>query len=215
MPTFPIRTRSRSLHDWMRASPEQFERERSPRKTVTWGVIAGVGAVLLALALLLPGAVVEVLHGGRRPGLAVLAAYLVPAAMLVTGVVMQWFSFRYRVRGGGVVRSGELFVVAGGLDLRGALDVLARGTRDPQLEATIAWLEAQRVDPRVEVGNQMVAIASAPESRRLWVGLLRMDARRRGDLWIDAEPVEVAGDAWFDVVAMRAAAARAATNTRG
>lgn len=185
--------------------PERFVRERSPGKTVFWAIVGVVGIVLTALVYLHPEAVVDMLGGRRRAGAAILGALVAPPALIVLGIVFQFVNVqRYRLRDGGVVRRGDIFVVRGDLDLRPALAAFRVGAEDEAgVRAALASLEASRVDPRVETGQQIVAFPEARQDRTAIVGVLRMDASDKGVLWIDEPPFEVAGDRYFEAASLR------------
>lgn len=208
--TYPIRTKPRSLRDWFASEPERFTRERSPKRSTFWAVVGLVGLVSTVLVLLNPDAVIDALGGTRRSGLAMVGAFVVPPVMVVLGVVFQFvWAHRFRVRDGGVVARGVLFIVPESLDVRDAFEAFATGGTSPErVYQAMRFLSANKVDPQVQTGQKIVALEASPADRLTFAGVLRMDRTKRGVMWIDQSPLTIAGDHFFDPPVMQAEASR-------
>lgn len=206
--TFPIRTTSRSLRAWYASEPERFTRERSPRRTIFWAIVALVGAVLTVVVLLDPQAVADVFGGRRRAGLAILGAFVIPPALIVCGIVFQFvWIHRFRVRDGDLVTRSTLFIVPGDLEVRDAFAAFSRGGTDPDgVRQAMRYLIDHAVDSRVQTGAKIVALAAATTPATTLAGVLRMDERKKGVLWIHQEPLTMTGEHAFDPRALRDAA---------
>lgn len=200
MATYPIRTTQRSLRSWFAAEPSRFVRERSPRRTIFWASIAVIGIVLTILVLLNMDAVAEMLGGRRRGRTALLGAVVLPPALVVVAIVFQFlWVHRFRVPGGGVIGSDELFIVPASLDVRDAFRAFAAGGTNPEgvIEA-MRFLDLHRVDARTQTGQKIVVLSASPDDCVTFAGVLRMDAEKKGVLWIAQEPLTITDEHFFD-----------------
>lgn len=196
---YPIRTKFRSLRDWFAAEPTRFTRERSPKRMVFWGIVAVVGLVLTVLVYLNPEAVIEFFGGRRRGGMAVLGSFLMPPAMIVVGIVFQFYwVHRFRIKGGGVLQGDQLFIVPGDLDVREPFRALAVGGQDLDgVRQAMRYLQSHQVDPRHDRGQKIVVLTESPDDRTTFAGVLRMDETKRNVLWINHEPLTLTGEHYF------------------
>ncbi|MFJ4173042.1 hypothetical protein [Microbacterium sp. NPDC089696] len=187
----PLRSKSRNLYAWFATRPDLFESERSPRKTITWGVIAGVMAVVALLVYLDPTATVELLGGRVRAGLAIAGAFALPPVIIIVSVIMIFVGARrWRVKGGGVLSNAAINSMSARFPVDRALDALREGSADSA--GVIAALSAMKKDAGDE---RLVTIWSSPADRAMYIAVLRVDGNA---VWFDTEPITVAPDRYFD-----------------
>ncbi len=204
----PLRSRSRNLSAWFATRPELFTSERSPRKTITWAVIAGIMAIVTLLVALDPAGTVELLGGRVRSGLAIAGAFALPPVIVIVSVVMIFAGARrWRVKGGGVLSNAAINSVGASFPVDRALSVLREGSADSA--GVIAALAAMKADS----GNErLVTIWSSPADRAMYIAVLRVDGTAQ---WFDTEPITVDPDRYFDAKAYDLAAARGKTSIDG
>lgn len=204
----PLRSKSRDLSAWFATRPDLFESERSPRKTATWGIIAGIMVVLALLVYLNPLATVEALGGRIRSGLAIAAAFGLPPVIFVICLVMIFLGARrWRVKNGGVLRNAVIHGYATGFPIEQVLAAIRTGSADSAgVIAALAALQKNRADER------LLTIWSSEADRAMYVGVLRVDGNR---VWIDDEPFAVDSDRYFDARKHDLAATRGLTSTDG
>lgn len=203
--SYPIRTTHRSLRSWFAAEPARFTRERSPKRTIFWAIVSLIGLVLTVVVLLDPAAVTENFAGRRRAGAAVLGAFVLPPALIVCGIVFQFlWIHRFRIRDGGLIGRGELFIVPHQLDVRDAFRAFAVGSTDPdRVREAMRFLDSHKANAEAQTGNKIVALSASPDDRTTFAGVLVMDPRRKGVLWINQEPLTISGEHYFDPRALR------------
>lgn len=165
-----------------------------------WAVVAVVGLILTVLVLLHPEAPGDAFGGRSRGGMAILGAFVLPPALVVIGVVFQFVRVhRFRVRGGGVIGRTQLFIVPASLDVRDVFAAFTVGGRDLEhVRGAMTFLTANAIDARVQTGQKIVVLQASPADRVTFAGVLRMDERERGVLWIDQEPLTITGEHFFD-----------------
>lgn len=187
----PLRSRSRSLNAWFETRPDLFVSERSPRKSATWLVIAGLMVVVMLVVYLNPEATVEALGGRVRSGLAIAGAFFLPPAIFAASIVMFFISARrWRLKGGGVLTNPVIHGVVAGFPLEQATAALQRGNSDSAgIVAALTDVIAHRGDDR------LVTIWTSDADRAMYIGVIRVDGK---DLWIDSEPVTVDPALFFD-----------------
>lgn len=204
----PLRSKSRDLSAWFATRPDLFESERSPRKTATWGTIAGIMVVLALLVYLNPLATVESLGGRIRSGLAIAAAFGLPPVIFVICIVMIFLGARrWRVKGGGVLRNAVIHGYAARFPIEQVLTAIRTGSADSAgVIAALAALQKNRADDR------LLTIWTSEADRAMYVGVLRVDGNR---VWIDTEPFAVDSDRYFDARKHDLAATRGLTSIDG
>lgn len=204
----PLRSRSRNLSAWFATRPDLFTSERSPRKTITWAVIAGIMAVVTLLVFLDPTGTVELLGGRVRSGLAIAGAFALPPVLMVVSVVMIFAGARrWRVKGGGVLSNAAINSVSASFPVDRALSALREGHADSA--GVIAALAAMKKDTGDE---RLVTIWSSPTDRAMYIAVLRVDGNVQ---WFDTEPITVDPERYFDAKKYDLAAARGRTSIDG
>ncbi|MEV4669255.1 hypothetical protein [Microbacterium sp. LWO12-1.2] len=195
----PLRSKSRSLYPWFATRRDLFESERSPKKTTTWGIIAGLMAVLALLIYLNPEATVDLLGGRVRSGLAIGGAFALPPVVFVVSIVMIFVGARrWRIKGGGVLTNPVIHGVSAAFPLEPVLDAIRAGRSEG--DTIVAGLSAMQ---KARADERLLTIWASEEDRIMYVGVLRVD----GDaVWIDAEPFRVDGDRYFDAKELDATA---------
>lgn len=204
----PLRSKSRNLYTWFATRPDLFESERSPRKTTTWAVLAGVMLILALLVYLNPLATVETLGGRIRGGLAIAAAFAMPPVLFVICVVMIFVAARrWRVKGGGVLVNPVIHTYGSGFPIEQALAAIRTGSADSAgIIAAFTALQKDSGDDR------LITIWSSDADRAMYVGLIRVDGKK---LWIDTEPFAVDPERYFDAKKHNQAASLGHTTTDG
>lgn len=205
----PLRSKSRNLYTWFATRPDLFESERSPRKTTTWAVIAGIMVVLALLVYLNPTATVETLGGRIRGGLAIAAAFAMPPVIFVLCIVMIFVAARrWRVKGGDVLLNPVIHSYGPGLPVEQVVAALRTGNADSA--GVIAALAALQKDPGTQ---RLLTIWSSDADRAMYVGLIRVDDADK--LWIDTEPITVDPERYFDAKKHNLAASLGRTSVDG
>ena len=197
----PLRSRSRSLNAWFETRPDLFASERSPRKSATWLVIAGLMVVVMLVVYLNPEATAETLGGRVRSGLAIAGAFFLPPVIFVASIVMFFISARrWRVKGGGVLTNPVIHGVAAGFPLERATAALQRGNSDSAgIVAALTDVIEHRGDDR------LLTIWTSDADRAMYIGVIRVAGK---DLWIDSEPVAVDPALYFDAKELNRTAMR-------
>lgn len=204
----PLRSKSRNLYTWFATRPDLFASERSPRKTTTWAVLAGVMLILALLVYLNPLATVETLGGRIRGGLAIAAAFAMPPVLFVICVVMIFVAARrWRVKGGGVLVNPVIHTYSSGFPIEQALAAIRTGSADSA--GVIAAFTALQKDSG---DDRLITIWSSDADRAMYVGLIRVDGNK---LWIDTEPFAVDPERYFDAKKHNQAASLGHTTTDG
>jgi hypothetical protein len=186
----PLRSKSRNLYTWFATRPDLFESERSPRKTTTWAVLAGVMLILALLVYLNPLATVETLGGRIRGGLAIAAAFAMPPVLFVICVV-----------------NPVIHTYSSGFPIEQALAAIRTGSADSA--GVIAAFTALQKDSG---DDRLITIWSSDADRAMYVGLIRVDGNK---LWIDTEPFAVDPERYFDAKKHNQAASLGHTTTDG
>lgn len=197
----PLRSRSRNLYTWFATRPDLFVSERSPRKSATWLVIAGLMGVVMLLVYLNPESTAELLGGRVRSGLAIAGAFFLPPAVFVAGIVMFFVSARrWRIKGGGVLTNPVIHGVAAGFPLDQTVSALQRGSSDSAgIVAALKDVIEHRGDDR------LLTIWTSDADRAMYIGVIRVAAK---ELWIDSEPVAVDPALFFDAKELNRTAMR-------
>ncbi|GGM35321.1 hypothetical protein [Microbacterium saperdae] len=187
----PLRSKSRNLYPWFATRRDLFQPERSPKKTMTWGIIAGLMVVLALLIYLNPEATVDLLGGRVRSGLAIAGAFALPPVVFVVSIVMIFIGARrWRIKGGGVLTNPVIHGVSAAFPLEPVLDAIRAGRSEG--DTIVAGLSAMQ---KAVADDRLLTIWASDEDRIMYVGVLRVD----GDaIWLDAEPFRVDGDRFFD-----------------
>jgi hypothetical protein len=187
----PLRSRSRNLSSWFATRPDLFTSERSPRKSTTWMLVAGLMVALMLVIYVNPLATVEVLGGRVRSGLAIAGAFALPPAIFVASIVMFFVGARrWRVNGGGVLTNPVIRGVAPGFPLDPAIEALRRGSSD-----SAGIVDALKAMIAHKGDDRLLTIWNSDADRAMYVGVLRVDGSR---LWIDTEPFTVDPALYFD-----------------
>ena len=197
----PLRSRSRSLTPWFATRPDLFVSERSPRKSTTWVVIAGLMVIVTLLVYLNPAATTELLGGRVRSGLAIAGAFLMPPAVFVASIVMLFVGARrWRVRGGGVLTNPVIHGVPAGFSLDPVTAALQQGSSDSAgIVAALKEVIAHKGDSR------LLTIWASEADRAMYIGVIRVDGK---ELWIDAEPIALDPELFFDAKELNRTALR-------
>lgn len=198
----PLKSSHRDLKVWFATRPDLFTKERSPKKTITWTIIAGIAAILTILVYMDTAAVVSWVNEnlsdsgrGRRRGVAgwaAIFAFAGPPVLLLFSLWMGFFgSARWRVKNGEVLKNPFLTTCGAGAPIDAFMAAVAQGgTNNPAIVQGMAALEK---DP----GKQyLVTIWSSPTDRVLFAGVLRLEGESH--TWLEREPITVSGDRWFD-----------------
>lgn len=196
----PIKSSSRDLKAWFATRPDLFTKERSPQKTITWVVIAGIMAIVTILVYVDSSAVQtwigENLTSSRRrrngAGWAAILVFVGPPVILLASLGMAFLgSARWRLKGGGVLKNPYIDSFGPGAPIDNLMTAISQGgTNNP---AILQGMAAISKDP----GKQyLLTIWSSPQDRVLHAGVLRTEGESH--TWLDHEPITVSGERWFD-----------------
>lgn len=187
----------------LKARPDLVASERSPIRTVIFAGIALAGVVWSVITYSNPEAAIASVAGTRREFYAIIGMFATPPAVVALGIVgIVWWSRRWRIPGGGKLRTAyeNGFTTANPVHV---LEVLASASSasDPKLLEVMRSIQHDSVMPSA---YQFFAHHS-PEDRLLVVAVTRSVLKNPDDAMsgrraqLELEPLVRRGDAYIDL----------------